>query len=101
MSEIILQACNLTKRFGTLIAVDDLCLEIREGEIFGFLGPNGAGKTTSINMMCGLLKPESGQVYIRGKPIQGASVEQRARVGVCPQEAIVWEKLTCLEQLEF
>jgi ABC-2 type transport system ATP-binding protein len=101
MSEIALQIENLTKRYGSLTAVDNLSLEIREGEIFGFLGPNGAGKTTSINMMCGLLRPDSGRVLIHGQPVRGGDSEIRARVGVCPQETTLWEKLTCLEQLEF
>src|SRR5512145_2875688 len=101
MTAFVLQTKNLTKRFGALTAVDDLSLEVYEGEIFGFLGPNGAGKTTSINMMCGLLKPDAGQVLLHGKPVHGGDPEVRARVGVCPQETILWDKLTCLEQLEF
>ena len=105
-SEIVLQTKNLTKSFGTLTAVDDLSLEVYGGEVFGFLGPNGAGKTTAINLICGLLKPDAGQVFIHGKPVGGAGVkdgeaEIRARVGVCPQNTILWDKLTCLEQLEF
>jgi ABC-2 type transport system ATP-binding protein len=101
MSEIILQTQNLTKRYGALTAVDDLSLEVREGEILGFLGPNGAGKTTSISMMCGLLKPDVGRVLIHGQCVHGGRPEIRSRVGVCPQETILWEKLTGLEQLEF
>jgi ABC-2 type transport system ATP-binding protein len=81
--------------------VNDLSLEVHEGEIFGFLGPNGAGKTTSINLMCGLLKPDAGRALIRGQAVHGGAPEVRARVGVCPQETILWEKLTGLEQLEF
>ncbi len=100
MTNIVLHAKNLTKRYGDLIAVNDLSLAVHEGEIFGFLGPNGAGKTTSINMMCGLLKPDAGQVFIHGKPVVGGGPDIRTRVGVAPQEAILWEKLTCLEQLE-
>jgi len=100
MLETVLETRNLTKQYGDLTAVDDLSLEIHTGEIFGFLGPNGAGKTTSINMMCGLLKPDAGQVFIHGKPVAGGDPEIRARVGVAPQETILWEKLTCLEQLE-
>lgn len=96
-----LQTEGLTKRYGSLVAVDHLTLEVYEGEIFGFLGPNGAGKTTSINLMCGLLKPDSGQVFIRGKPIAGPAAQARAKVGVCPQDIILWERLTCLEQLQF
>jgi ABC-2 type transport system ATP-binding protein len=101
MNDIVLQTEHLTKRYGSLIAVDDLSLEVHEGEIFGFLGPNGAGKTTSISMMCGLLKPDAGRVLIHGKPVHGGAPEVRARIGVCPQETVLWEKLTGLEQLEF
>ena len=101
MNTTVLQIKNLTKRFGALTAVDDLSLEVYEGEIFGFLGPNGAGKTTSINMMCGLLNPDAGQVLLHGNPVYGGDLEVRTRVGVCPQETILWDKLTCLEQLEF
>jgi ABC-2 type transport system ATP-binding protein len=100
MHETVLQTTNLTKRFGQLVAVKDLNLEIRAGEIFGFLGPNGAGKTTSINMMCGLLAPDSGEVRINGKPVRDGNGAPR-RVGVCPQDIILWERLTCLEQLIF
>jgi ABC-2 type transport system ATP-binding protein len=101
MSTVVLQTKGLTKRYGSLTAVNDLTLEVYEGEVFGFLGPNGAGKTTSINMMCGLLKPDAGQVVIRGVPITEAGDEVRARVGVCPQDIVLWERLTCLEQLQF
>ena len=97
--EIVLQTENLTKRYGALVAVQDLSLEIRRGEVFGFLGPNGAGKTTSINMMCGLLKPDSGQVLLNGRPLRDG--DSRLQVGVCPQQVVLWERLTCLEQLQF
>jgi ABC-2 type transport system ATP-binding protein len=100
MNEIVLQTINLTKTFGTLTAVKSLNLEIRAGEIFGFLGPNGAGKTTSINMICGLLAPTSGEVILHGKSIRADGGATR-RVGVCPQDIILWERLTCFEQLEF
>jgi ABC-2 type transport system ATP-binding protein len=101
MSNVVLKTEGLTKRYGDLVAVDDLTLEIYRGEVFGFLGPNGAGKTTSINMMCGLLEPDKGTVTIDGVPIHAADDELRARVGVCPQEIVLWERLTCLEQLHF
>ena len=101
MSSIVLRTENLTKRYGSLTAVKNLTLEVYEGEVFGFLGPNGAGKTTSINMMCGLLRPDGGQVTIRGLPINEAGDEVRSRVGVCPQHIVLWERLTCLEQLQF
>ena len=101
MPTIVLQAIGLTKRYGSLTAVDDLSLAVHEGEVFGFLGPNGAGKTTSINMICGLLKPDSGRVTIRGVKVAGGDADLRKRVGVCPQEIVLWERLTCREQLQF
>ena len=101
MPETVIQTHKLTKRYNGLTAVDDLSLEIHKGEVFGLLGPNGAGKTTSISMICGLLQPDAGEVLIQGQPVHGDDVEVRSRVGVCPQEVILWEKLTCLEQLEF
>ena len=100
MPEIVLQTKALTKRYGDLIAVSSLDLEVYQGEVFGFLGPNGAGKTTSINMMCGLSKPDSGEVIINGNKLNGNSQMQR-RVGICPQNIILWNSLTCLEQLVF
>ncbi len=100
MPEIALQTCHLTKKYGTLTAVSDLNLEVYAGEVFGFLGPNGAGKTTSINMLCGLLKPNSGEVLINGSVLDHRSDIQQ-RVGVCPQSIILWSSLTCIEQLVF
>lgn len=101
MTTTVLQTDKLTKRYGSLTAVKDLSLEVFEGEIFGFLGPNGAGKTTSINIMCGLLKPDAGQVLVGGKPVGNGEASTRARVGMCPQNIVLWERLTCLEQLQF
>jgi len=101
MASVVLQTEGLTKRYGTVTAVSDLTLEVHEGEVFGFLGPNGAGKTTSINMMCGLLKPDAGHVIIHGEHITNGDVHAKARVGVCPQDIVLWERLTCLEQLQF
>ncbi|MGD0171708.1 MAG: ATP-binding cassette domain-containing protein [Halobacteriota archaeon] len=91
-----LQVQGLTKRYGDLVAVDDLSLQIKKEEIFGFLGPNGAGKTTAINMMVGLLSPTGGAVLINGQ--DRARVPKRS-VGVCPQELVLWEELTCVENL--
>jgi ABC-2 type transport system ATP-binding protein len=91
-----LQVQALTKRYGDLVAVDDLTLQIKKGEIFGFLGPNGAGKTTAINMMVGLLSPTGGAVLINGQ--DRARVPKRS-IGICPQEIVLWEELTCVENL--
>jgi ABC-2 type transport system ATP-binding protein len=90
----VLIADSLRKRFGDVIAVDNISFEIYRGEIFGFLGPNGAGKTTTIKIMSGLLKPDSGSVIID-------SVENGKSIGICPQHIVVWENLTCMEQILF
>ncbi|HCS40893.1 MAG TPA: ABC transporter ATP-binding protein [Anaerolineaceae bacterium] len=100
MPEIALQTRHLSKKYGALTAVSDLNLEVYEGEVFGFLGPNGAGKTTSINMLCGLLKLNSGEVLIHGTLLDSRS-DMQQRVGVCPQSIILWNSLTCIEQLVF
>jgi len=102
MNDTAIEVSDLVRYYRDLLAVDRLTLEIRKGEVFGFLGPNGAGKTTSIRMMCGLLKPTSGTVYIQGKRIKASGgIEVRSQVGICPQENILWNKLTCFEQLVF
>ncbi len=91
-----LQLQGLTKKYGDLVAVDDLSLQIKKGEIFGFLGPNGAGKTTTISMMVGLLTPTSGAVLING---QDRAQAPKRSIGICPQELVLWEELTCTENL--
>jgi ABC-2 type transport system ATP-binding protein len=101
VTNVVLQAIGLTKRYGDLFAVNNLSLQVYAGEVFGLLGPNGAGKTTSINMMCGLLKPDGGHVTIHGQIVTSGSADLRSRVGVCPQEIVLWKKLTSLEQLQF
>jgi ABC-2 type transport system ATP-binding protein len=101
MAQVMLRTEGLTKRYGALTAVNELTLEVYEGEVLGFLGPNGAGKTTSIHMICGLLKPDAGRVTVRGAPVTGNGRDVRARIGVCPQQIVLWDRLTCLEQLQF
>lgn len=97
-----LEVRKLVRSYGNLLAVDGLSLQVRQGEILGLLGPNGAGKTTTIRMICGLLRPTSGDVIVQGKPLaSGGRAEIRSRVGICPQENILWTKLTCFEQLVF
>jgi ABC-2 type transport system ATP-binding protein len=99
-NEAILRVDGLSKTYGAFTAVQGLSLEVKRGEVLGFLGPNGAGKTTSINMMCGLLKPTAGTVYLKGKPMTASSSE-RLNVGLCPQQIVVWDRLSCIEQLVF
>ena len=101
MPEIALRVESLTKYYGSLAAVQDLSLVVIAGEIFGLLGPNGAGKTTSINMICGLLKPDAGRVLLFGRSVADAGGELRSKVGVCPQNIVLWGQLTCIEQMQF
>lgn len=96
-----LRAENLTKRYGELMAVDALSFEVKRGEVFGFLGPNRAGKTTSITMMCGLLRPDAGHVFVFGIDTRTDDATLRTRIGACPQSVVIWPRLTCIEQLEF
>lgn len=88
---------NLMKRFGEITAVDDLSFTVEKGKVLGFLGPNGAGKSTTINMLCGLLKPDRGEVLFNGSREKSL----KDRLGLCPQEIVIWPKLTCFEQLVF
>lgn len=101
MSEPIrIQIQNLTKCFGEQVAVDHMNLEVHPGEILGFLGPNGAGKTTVIRMICGLLKPDEGQILYNDRllaDIPGG----KSLLGVCPQDNVHWDRLTCTEQMVF
>jgi len=97
----VLSLRNVKKSYGDLLAVNELSLDILRGEIFGFLGPNGAGKTTTINMICGLLMSDSGEIWINGRSLQENLRACRRMMGLCPQDLIIWESLTCFEQLEF
>jgi len=90
----------LTKTYREILAVDDLNLDIFRGEIFGLLGPNGAGKTTTINLIAGIIEPDSGQIFLEGEIIQ-KNKDLNRDIGICPQENIHWKKLTPREQLVF
>ncbi len=99
MSSYLLETHGLRKRFGDKLAVADLSLALRPGEVFGFLGPNGAGKTTSLKMILGLLEPSGGHGLLLGKPLgdQGA----RAKVGFLPEHFRFPDWLTGRELLHF
>lgn len=86
---------HLRKTFGDLVAVDDLSLDIHQGEILGLLGPNGAGKTTTIRMLCFLQPADGGEIHWK------SSKPRSELIGFCPQENLFWPRLTCLEQLTF
>jgi len=97
----VLQTFCLEKKFRDVVAVHDLQLQIRAGEVYGLLGPNGAGKSTTINMICGLLPPDRGEIVFNGIGMDPDDPALRARIGVCPQEIILWPKRTCLKPGQF
>jgi len=100
LESVAIETRDLSKRYPNgVLAVDGLSLRVWKGEVLGFLGPNGAGKTTSIKMMVGLLKPTSGHVLIEGERIEAASKRIKKSIGVCPQDIVVWTRLTCMENL--
>ncbi len=92
---------KLNKRFGRLVAVEELNLRVREGEVFGFLGPNGAGKTTTMKMIAGLAWPTSGRVLVCGHDVQKQPRAAKALTGYVPDRPYVYEKLTAREFLYF
>jgi ABC-2 type transport system ATP-binding protein len=92
---------GLTRRYGSVLAVDHLDLSVHPGELFGFLGPNGAGKTTTIWMASGLLRPTSGAIRIFGMDPYRNPVEVKRLIGVAPDEPPLYDRLTGRETLEF
>jgi ABC-2 type transport system ATP-binding protein len=92
---------RLTKRFGDLVAVNDLTLKVERGEFFAVLGPNAAGKTTLMRVLAGLLKPSQGSARIAGFDIQTAPLEARRRLAYVPDIPFLYDKLTPLEFLRF
>jgi len=100
VSELAIDVRGLNKSFGAKHVVKDFSLQVRRGEIYGFLGPNGSGKTTSIRMICGLLKPDSGEGTCLGHDIRDSAAIKR-EVGYMTQRFSLWEDLTIRENLEF
>lgn len=99
MSQAVLQARDLRKRYGELVAVDGVSLIVSPGETYGLLGPNGAGKTTTVSMICGLLDPDDGDVSISGRPMTTPAV--KGLIGYVPQEVALYPDLTATENLRF
>lgn len=91
----------LTRRFGDLLAVDNVNLSVAPGQFFGFLGPNGAGKSTTIKMLTGLLAPTSGRIQILGADMASNPVEVKRQIGVVPEGMALFGRLTGSEYLNF
>ncbi len=96
-----IRVLNLRKLYGNKAAVDGLDLEVPRGSFYGFLGPNGAGKTTTIRMLMGLALPTSGEIELLGLPMPEKAVEIKQRIGLMPDESLLFDNLTGSEYLEF
>src|SRR5215471_958511 len=92
---------GLSRRFGELVAVDGVNLQVAAGQFFGFLGPNGAGKSTTIKMLTGLLAPSSGKIEILGLDLDANPVEVKRQIGVVPEGMALFGRLTGAEFLSF
>ncbi len=97
----VIEAQNLTKKFGDFTAVNDNSFQIHRGEIFGLLGPNGAGKSTTFKMMCGLLQPTSGQALVMGFDLKTATSQARSRIGYMAQKFSLYGNLSVIQNLKF
>jgi ABC-2 type transport system ATP-binding protein len=100
-SLLAMQVSNLTKRFGEVLAVNDISFQVNKGELFGFLGPNGAGKTTTINMLTGLARLDAGKINIAGIDCTRNPKAAQNLVGVVPDESNLYPELTGFENLTF
>jgi ABC-2 type transport system ATP-binding protein len=94
----LLRIDKLCKRYGERSVLEDLTFSIQEGEVYGLLGPNGAGKTTTINIICDLLKADSGSISVEDQPV---SASTKKLIGIAPQENLLYRSLTCQENLDF
>jgi ABC-2 type transport system ATP-binding protein len=97
----VLRIEELTKKFGEMIAVDNISLDINEGEIYGLLGPNGAGKSTTINVISGLLSADKGIIYLLDKDMEKHTNSTKRNLGVVPQDIAIYEDLTTFENVKF
>jgi ABC-2 type transport system ATP-binding protein len=94
----VLELQGLTRRYGEVVALDDLSFTVREGQMFGFVGPNGAGKTTAMRIVLGVLEPDRGEVRWRGRPVDA---QTRRRFGYMPEERGLYPKMRVRDQLEY
>ena len=100
-SELVIDVRGVTKKFGARTVVNDIAMQVRPGEIYGFLGPNGSGKTTFLRMLCGLLKPDGGEGSCLGFDFRTESAEIKKHVGFMTQRFSFYEDLSIEENLDF
>ncbi|MHA1115608.1 MAG: ABC transporter ATP-binding protein [Candidatus Heimdallarchaeaceae archaeon] len=99
--EFTIKATNLVKRFGDVIAVNNLTFNVRKGEIFGLLGPNGAGKTTTVKMILGLLEPDGGEIKVFDLHPEKDEIEVKKRVGYVSEEPLIYRSMTAKQLFNF
>ncbi len=97
----IIEVKNLTKKYGDIVAVDNISFNVKKGEIFAFLGPNGAGKTTSIKVLTTLLAPTTGEVYLNGFNVMTEQEKARKSFGIVFQDPSIDNELTAYENMEY
>ena len=97
----MIEAQNLHKRFGDIVAVNGLSFTARDGEVTGLLGPNGSGKTTSLRMLCGLIEPDAGQLLVDGVAVSDDPLGTRRRIGVLPDTHGLYPRLTAREHARY
>ena len=97
----MIEAENLTKYYGSFLAISDVNFKVNQGEIVGFLGPNGAGKTTTMRILTGFLPPSSGTVRVAGYDLQKESIEVRRRIGYLPESVPLYRDMTVRAYLRF
>ncbi len=97
----MLDVRHLRKSFGPLVAVDDVSLSLKRGELVGLLGPNGAGKTTTVSMIAGLITPERGEVLVDGERLRGDTDPKKRRIGLVPQDLALYDELSARANLRF
>ena len=91
----------MSKSYGDVLALDQITLQVEDGEIYGLIGPNGAGKTTTIKLLVGLLRPSSGQVFVNGFDVQKDGLAAKKELGYIPDEPFLYGRLTPLELMDF
>lgn len=99
--ENVIEVKNLTKKFGSFTATENINFKIKKGQIFGLLGPNGAGKSTTFKMLCGLVKPSSGEASVLGYNFMNSSLKARRRIGYMSQKFSLYGDISVFENLKF
>ncbi len=97
----MIQLKGVSKSYGDVLALNQITLQVKSGEIYGLIGPNGAGKTTTIKLLVGLLRPSSGQVFVNGFDVQKDGLAAKRELGYIPDEPFLYGRLTPLELMDF